>query len=192
MKALRFAAITLVSISAPPAIAATQGSLGSSSAATLVVTANGPATPRLVQVLDVEDATLTNSTQSERSPSTPGVTMTFCVVDTYAGAVNLRVSNDPVNGTSSSGWLLKAASGSATIPFVPEIMNPSISALYGAFNESNSFNAGITAGQTVSNAAACGAGNVKLHISLPVGQTLPETVGGTTYTTTVTMIATPI
>ncbi|MFN7571975.1 MAG: hypothetical protein ACK5TK_11070 [Betaproteobacteria bacterium] len=191
MKVLHFAAVALASISALPAIAATQGSLGTTSTATFGVTANGPATPRLVQVLDVEDATFNNSTQSERSPSTPGVTMTFCVVDTYAGAVTLQVSNDGTNGIDSNGFLLKATSGT-TVTIYPEVTNVSVSSLWGAFSGANSFTATIPAGQTVSAAAACGVGNVKIHVSLPASQTLPETIGGTSFTTTITMVATPI
>jgi hypothetical protein len=167
------------------ALAASQGTAsGTSSTGNFLLTAQGPATPRTVQVLGLSDPTLTNTSRAEVDSSNPGVTTAFCIVDTYSGSVSLTVSTG-----SGSGQFQVVAGDGTRLQYLIRITDPTNATNYGGdVTTATSFTRPITSG-TVNNSSNCGSGNYKAHIRLT--QFMPETIPARTYTDTVTFVVTP-
>jgi hypothetical protein len=154
-------------------------------------TASGPAAPRLVQILNVSDVTLTNNTVSERYPGTAGISAPACVVDTYGGAVQIVVTNS--NGVQGNNAFILSGPSGEVIQFRSGITDLSSATLYGQYGGSSSqFTATVPAGATATSAGACGAGNIRFHSYLFGISALPETIPAKNYTTTITMVASPV
>lgn len=167
------------------ALAASQGTAsGTSSTGNFLLTAQGPATPRTVQILGLTDPTLTNASRAEVDTSNPGVTTSFCIVDTYSGSVSLSVSS----GSGSGAFQVVAGDGTR-LQYLIRITDPTNATNYGGdVTTATSFTRPITSG-TVSSSASCGTGNYKAHIRLT--QVMPETIPARNYTDTVTFVVTP-
>lgn len=184
-----FAASTAMLLLIPSAQAATQGTLGPTSSGSYVVTANGPATPAQVQVLNVSDVTLTNSSRVSWDPSRPGVSMQFCLVQTQGGAVNLSVSS--ASGSDSQGWLLKTANNES-VTYVADLYSVSPETrLGGSVGGSSNYLVNVAAGVAVTSSATCGAGNLRSDIRLVNQAGMPQTFPARTYTDTITIVASP-
>lgn len=186
---LMFAAAGLVALTGV-SFAATQGTAGSTSTATVNVNAQGPAIPRQVQVLNVADINFDNNSRSERGVGRPGSTMQFCLVDTYGGDVNLTLStNNPVS-TARNSWQL-AASGGQLITYSATLTRADMTSLSGGTSNVNpSFAVPVSGAFTVPNTSACGSGNMKIHLDLETD--MPQTIPARNYLDTITMVASPI
>ncbi len=171
--------------------AAQQGTLGATSTGSFTLTADGPAAPRLVQVLNLSDLTFNNSTRADSFAGAPGATMRFCLVDTYGGAVQLQLSNS--NGFSNpNGWKL-LSSGGDQVAYTVSVTNANDGSLLGGLPPaSTSFFANAPSGVAVTNSTACGVGNIKFNAVLENPTLLPETVPARSYTDTITIVATPV
>jgi hypothetical protein len=159
---MRRIAAVVASVGALSAQAATQGNPSTtSSQADFIVTAAGPATPRVVQVLNVSDVTITNTTRTQVEATKPGITMAFCLVDTYGGTVRLNVAS-----TNGVGEFRLLSSGGVRLKYLVRITDPSNSTNFGGeVTSATSFSVPVTAVGTVSNASNCGAGGTtKAHI----------------------------
>lgn len=187
---LSFLALTMMVTG--PGIAATQGSASTtSSSGSFIVSMQGPASPRLVQVLGISDVTMTNSSRSDLDANRPGFTMAFCVVDTYGGAVQLSAStsNGGYNQGDGYGWRALHTSGAYTIYRVKF----SDAASTGVFGESHidpTFTISLAAGNVATSSGACGGGNMKIHGTVYSGA-MPETLPARTYTDIITLTVTP-
>jgi hypothetical protein len=170
--------------------AATQGTLGPTSTGSYLLTATGPAIPRQVQVLNVSDVSLTNGTRADTDPSTPGVTMRFCLIDTYSGTVQLQLSSS--NGIfNPNGWRLQS-SGGDLLSYGVSVTSAADGSLLGSLPAlSSSFTATVPPAVVVANSGACGVGNVKVNTVLISPSTMPETLPARVYTDTITIVATP-
>jgi hypothetical protein len=180
-------ALCSLAIAAPAAQAATQGSLTTgNSTGSMTVTANGPATARQVQVTGITDPVVNNSTRSEFDANNPGTTVTFCVVDTYAGSLALAANTGSL---TSGGWALDG--GGSIVAF--RIAFTKLDNTLIAETPTNSISSGffgLPAGVSVTSSGACGSGNLKAHVYLPNG-TMPETLPARTYTATVQLVLSP-
>lgn len=190
MKTRTLCALALCSATTVPALAATQGTLGPTSTGSYVITATRPATPRQVQVLNISDVSLTNITRADTDPSTPGVTMRFCLIDTYSGTVQLQLSS--TNGVfNPNGWRLQSTGGDL-LSYGVSVTSASDGAVLGTLPPlSPSFGFSVPPTVVVANSGACGAGNVKVNTVLISPSTMPETIPARVYTDTITIVATP-
>jgi hypothetical protein len=189
MKTVKYGMLAFA-LGSAAAMAANQGQLGSTSTADFGITAQGPVLPRQVQILNVVDMTLTNSTRSEVDATYPGATMYFCAIDTYSGAMSITVTS--ANGASAnpvSRWLLKTTSNDL-LDYTARLALASNNNIIGNTQSGNSFTATVTAGYTVSGAGACGSGNLKFHVNLDTA--MPQTFPARNYIDTVTMVASPV
>lgn len=192
----RLALVAAVSVSVG-VHAATQGDLSTiSSQASFTATAQGPALARQVQILNVSDVTITNSTHPENNAGVVGVSMPFCIVDTYVGAVNLTMTtSNPLGGFNK--WVLKSGDGSG----VTYVLDLTYADLTGSFTPGGSLTSSsvtnlVPAGKAVASSGACGSGNFKVHFKVYDSggfnpAPLPETLPAKTYTDTITMVVTP-
>lgn len=190
-KTLSLSLLALAIGAALPAFAATDGVLdATSSTANFNVTANGPVTARAVQVLGASDLTISNSTPSVITPSVPGATTNFCVVDTHGGATNLTVSTG--NALVGSNWVLKDGGGN-TRNYEVKITNLANSNTYITAGNDGASSAAATlaSGVPVLNSASCGTGNLKAHVYLPQGA-MPDTYPGRAYADIVTLVVGPV
>lgn len=166
------------------ALAATQGSPSTtSSTGNFAVTATSPATPRQVQVLNISDIAVNNSTRADDDPSRPGATMAFCLVDSYGGTVALAATTA---NTPSGSWQLRSADASAVgyeIVFRP-MDNSSV---YGTTGAASTL--AISNPARVSSTALCGGGTIKAQVHL-FGN-IPDSFPIKTYSDTVTLVLTP-
>lgn len=161
----------LVSIHAD---AATQGSPSTtSSTGSFVFTANGPATPRLVQVLNISDVTVDNSSRAIKGPGS----MTFCVVDTYDGTVGLSISS--TDYTAVNGWNVRAASDGSRLEYDVLAETPSESTLGASSPSGASFAVSLSPTWVVTDSSQCSTGNIRLHLNLKA--TMPTSLPAKTY-----------
>jgi hypothetical protein len=168
--------------------AVTQGTPSStSSTGSFVFTANAPATPRLVQVLNISDITVDNSSRALKGPSNvPGGTMSFCVVDTYVGTVGLSISS--TNYTGANGWNVRASDGSR-LEYDVLAETPSETTLGASSPSAASFAVSMGPSRVVGDSSQCSTGNIRLHLNLKA--TMPTSLPAKSYTDTVTLVATP-
>ncbi|MCE2969775.1 MAG: hypothetical protein LW847_06070 [Burkholderiales bacterium] len=175
--------------------AATQGTLGNSSSASIAVTANAPPPPRLLQVLNLADVTLNNSlgaptyafTALVEGAVTNGTSFNFCVVETTGGNASLTLtSSNGGNNGDGSFRLVHAGSGSF-VKYKVALTDVNASVL-DARSDANgsSFITTIPGSLVRTSAAACSTDHLKLHLGF---RTLPST--GYTYTDTLTIVVTP-
>jgi hypothetical protein len=187
MKTFNFAAGALF-VLCGPAMAATQGTVSTtSSQGSVLVTMNGPATPRTVQVLNLSDITLSNASRAEIDAAPPGSTMAFCVIDSYSGATQLTVQ--AANGSNTIGWNARSTDGA------PIFFDLSITSATNTGNilgqnvvPAASFSVSLAAGFAVANASLCSSGNVKAHVVARAA--MPDTLPAKTYTETITLTLT--
>lgn len=190
VRCLSFTALALVF--AGPGFAATQGSASTtSSSGSLNVSMQGPAAPRQVQVLGISDVTVTNGSRSDLDANRPGFSMAFCLVDTYGGAVRLSAStaNGGYNQGDGFGWRALHSSGAYTIYRV-KFSDAAVTGVFGESNMDPTFTINLDASYVVTNASACGSGNVKIHGTVYSGP-MPETLPARTYTDVITLTVTP-
>lgn len=190
MKARFLCALLLSSLALPVVHAAQQGTFGSTSTGSFTLTASGPATPHQVQVLNLSDVTLTNGSRADTNSSTPGVTMTFCLVENYGGAVQLHLTN--ANGLfNPNGWKL-TSSGGDVVSYGLSVTRASDGFELGTLPPLyNFFDVAVPANTAVTSTAACGTGNIKVNAVLITPSTLPDTIPARTYTDVITIVATP-
>jgi hypothetical protein len=169
--------------------AATQGTPSStSSTGSFVFTANAPATPRLVQVLNISDVTVDNSSRALKGPSNvPGGTMSFCVVDTYVGTVGLSISS--TNYTGTNGWNVRASSDGSRLEYDVLAETPSETTLGASSPSAASFAVSMGPTRVVGDSSQCSTGNIRMHLNLKA--TMPTSLPAKSYTDTVTIVATP-
>lgn len=182
-----YAAISLSLVAPSIATAATQGSLSTgNSTGSITVTLNGPALARQVQVTGLTDPIVNNASRSEYDSSVPGVTTTFCLVDTHSGSLALAAS---VGSLATGGWALE--SPGYVVPFRIAFTKTDNSFI--ALTPTNSISTPfiqLPAGVSVTSAGACGAGTIKAHVFLPDGE-VPASSPARTYTATVQIVLSP-
>ncbi|MFN7570160.1 MAG: hypothetical protein ACK5TK_01705 [Betaproteobacteria bacterium] len=175
--------------------AASNGTLGSSSTGSLNVTANAPPPPRLVQVLNLDDLTLNNSSPVPHGGyGSKGTSDNFCVVETTGGAVSLQVAIS--TGPAESGlWRLNATDSSgATVPMNLVLTRPDLTTtgLSGALNPqnngTNAFTATLGAGVARGSSSECGTLGDNMRVSLGINELAAN---GRTYSAIVTFVVTP-
>lgn len=198
---MRVAAKVLVglfcAISAASARSATQGTASTtSSTASFSATAQGPAPARQVQILNVSDVTITNSTRPDTSASNVGVSMPFCIVDTYQGAVLLTMTTSRALGPSNR-WQMQSADNS-TVPYTLGLTYADLSGSFtaGGTLTNVAVSNSIPAAKAVASTGACGSGNFKVHFTIYGASggspaPLPESLPAKSYTDTITMTVAP-
>jgi hypothetical protein len=188
MKIRQLAILILTTASCMQAQAASQGVASTtSSSGSFVVTANGPATPRTVQVLNLSDATFSNTNRPDNDANFIGTTMTFCVVDTYGGASSISLTS--ANGGLGNGWSLNSPAGSAVTYRVALTTAGLASLAQTPSDGTNTFSANLNAGIAATSPSTCGTGNLKANIYL-LGGPMPETLPARTYSDTITVVLT--
>ncbi|MFN7572350.1 MAG: hypothetical protein ACK5TK_13005 [Betaproteobacteria bacterium] len=186
MKRKQIALFVAGCFTAGTALAATQGQLGNTSTANFSLTVQAPVIPRQVQVLNVSDISFNNSSRSERDSSRPGATMAFCVVDTNGGSVNLSITNSYADGTFA--WTAQTPEGE-NIQFQIDLTDFAVVNLWGSIL-GTTYLATVPTTFVSSTAGACGAGNIKIHPRLYISD-MPQTFPAKTYSTTMTIVASP-
>jgi len=179
-----------LSFAASAPFAATQGSLGSTSSGTFGVAANGPATPRQVQVLNLSDVSFNNADHPDagNQGSEIGKSMRFCLVDTYVGQVQLTV-NTGNNLLSNTWWQLRTTDG-VLINYAVAVGLPGQVTPIQASRNANATSFSFTTFAAVADSSSCGSGNLVAHVY--VQSAMPNTLPARTYTDTITVLATPI
>lgn len=170
--------------------AATQGTASTtSSTASFTLSGTGPTPPRLVQVLNVSDTSFTNASRAETNGSAVGVTMAFCVVDTYSGSVQMTVSStNPA--FSGNQWALKTADDER-IGYFTRVTRADLTNIQDNqnFPGQNTMTFGVPSAAVVASTSSCGSGNLKVHFTL--ASSMPETLPARTYSDTITLVVTP-
>lgn len=176
--------------------AATQGTLGSSSTGSLSVTANAPPPPRLVQVLNLSDVTLTNSLGAPtyafstvvEGAITNGTTFNFCVVETTGGNASLTLTSSNGGNNGDGSFRLVHAGSGTFVKYKVALTDINTAGVVDAKSDANgsSFITTIPSSLVRTSAAACSTDNLKLHLGF---RTLPST--GLSYADTITITVSP-
>jgi hypothetical protein len=178
-------------LASSPSWAASQGSLGSTSSGNFALTLTAPPVPRYVQVLDLQDLSLSNSNGQGSSVVTlPHATnYSFCVVETTGGAVNFQASSANGGVAGQQRWKANANAGVTFVGYEIAFKNRGGSSfLARPAAGAGSLSVVIPAGNSWTSASICTSlfPNVEVHVGF---DDLPES--GLIYTDTITITVSP-
>jgi hypothetical protein len=177
------------------AAAASSGTLGSTSTGSVTVTASAPPPPRLVQILNVDDLILNNSSPASSIAiyGTKSASDNFCIVETTGGSVAVQVSTN--TGVAVDGlWRANAIDVSGATIRLDFRLTRDDNATTGVLGSNNpqngsaSFTTVLSAGVARASAAECTTlgDNMKMHAGID-----ELAANGRSYSATLTFVVTP-